>query len=100
MGYFLTSIIIALFCGLLFLNIYFRMKILKSFRYLSQKNIEFNIGHIFNEEKLRTEVLPRYPKDKERIEEFVRQIKRSLKIALVVILGISIAGFLLNFVVR
>jgi len=92
----LTSIIIALVCSLVFLNIYFRKKLLQSFRYLSKNKVEFNIGQLFNDERLKKEVLPKYPRHKEEIELFAHHIKSSLKIAIGIILGIILAGVILN----
>lgn len=73
------------------------MKVMRSYRYLSRKNIEFSIVHIFNKEKLKTEILPNYPNDKQKILEFVDHIQRSIKLAGLIITAIVIAGILLNF---
>ena len=100
MSYVLTSIIIGLFCALLFLNIYFRMKVMRSYKYLSRKQVEFSIGHIFNRVRLEAEVLPRYPKYEDQILEFVGQIRSSLRWALLIIAGIVLAGIVLNVFFR
>lgn len=73
------------------------MKVMKSYRYLSRNNIEFSIVHIFNSEKLKSEILPNYPNDKQKILEFVNHIQKSIKLASLIILGIVIAGVCLNF---
>lgn len=100
MNYLLTSIIIALFCALVFLNLYFRMKVMRSYKYLSQQHVEFNIGHIFNKVRLQAEVLPRYPKHEVQILEFVSQIRNSLKWALLIIVSIILVGIVLNVFFR
>lgn len=100
MSYLLTSVIIALFCGLVFLNLYFRMKVMRSYKYLSKQHVEFSISHIFNSVRLHAEVLPRYPKHEVQILEFVHQIRNSLKWALLIIVSIIIAGIVLNVFFR
>lgn len=72
------------------------MKVLRSFRYLSKNKVEFNIGQLINDGKLKSEVLPKYPKHKEEIELFAHHIKSSFKIALGIISGIILAGVVLN----
>ncbi len=96
MSILLTSVIVALFCALLFLNLYFRMKVLRSFRYLSKNKIEFNVGQLFNDGRLKKEVLPKYPKHRGEIELFAHHIKTSFKIAIAIILAIVLAGIILN----
>ena len=100
MSYVLTSVIVGLFCALVFLNLYFRLKVMRSYKYLSQKHVEFNIGHIFNRVRLEAEVLPRYPKHEEQILEFVGQIRSSLRWALFIIGGIVLVGIVLNVFFR
>jgi len=71
---------------------------MRSYRYLSQHNIDFSIVHIFNKDKLKAEILPYYPKDKEEILEFVNHIQKSIKLAGLIIIGITAAGTCLNMV--
>jgi hypothetical protein len=72
------------------------MKVLRSFRYLSKNKVEFNIGQLFNDARLKNEVLSKYPKHNEEIKLFAHHIKSSFKIAIGIILGIVLAGVILN----
>lgn len=73
------------------------MKVMKSYKYLSKNNIEFSIGHIFNHEKLKTEILPHYPNHQNKILEFANQIQYSIKLAGLIVIGIIVAGVCLHF---
>lgn len=72
------------------------MKVLRLFKYLSQHNVEFSIGHLFNHQKLNEEILPKYPDHQVQILQFANQIKSSIKIAFGIIVSIVLAGVLLN----
>lgn len=89
------TMIVAAFVGVLFLNIFFRVKVLKIYKYLVQHEVNFTTTHFFNEEKMNEEVLKRYPQHKQQILEFVSLIKRSMTMASILIAIIILFGFLL-----
>ena len=99
-GKFMTDIliflIIGIFIALLFLNIYFRVKVIKLYKTLVQNRIEFDSSHIFNNQKMETEILPKYPKFRNEIVGFAGHIKKSLSIAVVLVLLITVMGFILK----
>jgi len=72
----LISIVIGLFIAMLFLNIYF---------------------HIFNDEKMATEIYPRYPDQVDNIKTFVNHIRYSIKMATVLTTLISAFGAILMY---
>lgn len=92
---FLFFAIIAVFVGMLFLNIYFRVKVFKVYKYLVQNKVEFGVTHFLNEEKMEQEVISRYPQHEEQIRKFVALIRRSVTMASILIVLILSIGYLL-----
>ena len=56
-----------MFCGILFLNVYFRVKVLKLYKKLVQNRVEFKPVHFVNQKRLEEEILPQYPEHKDDI---------------------------------
>jgi hypothetical protein len=94
----LFYLIIGFFLALLFLNIYFRVKVLKLYKILVKNRIEFNASHIFNKEKMMTEILSQYPDFSNEILTFTGHIKRSLSIAVILIVLITVMGCILKYI--
>ncbi len=88
--------IIGFFLALLFLNIYFRVKVMKHYKYLVQNRIEFNAKHILDKNKMETEVLPKYPQHAHEINAFAGNIRNSVKIAAGILVLISLLGLVIN----
>ena len=93
----LISLVIGLFAALLFLNFYFRWKVIKVYQRLVQQQVEFNAEHIFNPSKLESEILPRYPKNANDIRLFVRLLRYSFKMAAILIILITAFGGILMY---
>lgn len=93
----LISIIIALFVGMLFLNIYFRVKVFKSYKTLVQNRVEFGAAHIFSPSKMEAEILPRYPNNRDDILTFVNHLRYSIRMATVLIFLITAFGAVLMY---
>lgn len=93
----LISIVIGLFVAMLFVNLYFRAKVLKVYGILVRNKVEFGAAHIFNRQKLEDEILPRYPQYKQEIESFVRHMKYSIKMASVLMALITLFGGILMY---
>jgi len=81
---------------MLFLNVYFRAKVLKVYKTLVQNKVQFDSSHILNPKKMELEILPKYPKHREDILTFVSHIKFSIRIACILIVLITIAGLILK----
>ena len=97
----LIFLIIGIFIALLFLNIYFRVKVLKMYKVLVQNKVEFDSSHIFNAKKLNAEILPKYPDfsvscQRKEILSFIGHIRKSVSIAVVLVVLITIMGFILK----
>lgn len=93
----LITILIGLFLAMLFLNIYFRVKVLRTYRILVKNRVEFGAKHLFNKSKMEQEIFPRYPDMKEEIETFSRHMQYSIKMATVFMLLITIFGAVLMY---
>ena len=91
----LASVVIGLFVAMLFLNVYFRVRVLRSYKTMVQNEVEFNARHVFNNEKMETEVLPKYPHLQEEIRTFARHLQYSIKMATVLLALITLFGALL-----
>ena len=93
----LISIIIGLFVAMLFVNLYFRAKVLKVYGVLVRNRVQFGATHIFNRQKLETEVLNRYPQFRAEIESFIRHMRFSIQMASVLIALITAFGAVLMY---
>ncbi len=93
----LISIVIGLFIAMLFLNVYFRVRVFKVYKELVQNRVEFGAAHIFNREKMEQEIYPKYPQQKENIETFVRHMRYSIKMASVLIALITLFGAIVMY---
>ncbi len=93
----LITIVIGLFVAMLFLNVYFRVKVFKVYRKLVQARVEFGAKHLLNKEKMEKEVFPKYPDQIENIREFVNHIQYSVRMASVLIFLIILFGMILKY---
>lgn len=94
---FLIFLVIGLFAAMLFLNIYFRVKVLKSYRVLVQNKIDFGAAHVFNENKMREEIISRYPEHESSLLDFSRHLRYSIRMATVLIVLITLFGGILMY---
>jgi hypothetical protein len=89
--------VIGLFVAMLFLNVYFRVRVLKTYKILVQNEVEFGPSHIFNQKKMEQEIYPQYPQFKEEIETFVNHMRYSIRMATVLIALITLFGAVLMY---
>jgi ABC-type transporter Mla maintaining outer membrane lipid asymmetry permease subunit MlaE len=93
----IISFLISLFVALLFINIYYRIKVFKLYRKLVMNRVEFGAGHIFSRSRMKEEILPKYPQMEREIKEFVNQIYFSIVVAFAIILLITMLSLVLIF---
>ncbi len=93
----LVTIVVTLFVAMLFLNVYFRVKVFKAYKVLTQNDIRFDSSHFFNKEKMEKEVISRHPEHRDAIELFVKHMKNSINMATVLIALITIFGGILMY---
>ncbi len=95
----LLTLVLITFVGMLFINVYFRLKVIKIYRKLRKDNVEIDLkpAHLFNREKLEAEILPRHPKHAEDIRTFVNNIRFSVRMASVLIALITLFAAILMY---
>ena len=93
----LITIVVALFIAMLFLNVYFRVKVFKVYKELVQAKVEFGAGHIFNTRKMEAEIIPKYPQQAENIRTFVTHMRYSIRMATVLTTLITLFGAILMY---
>lgn len=94
----LITFILAIFAALLFLNIYFRVKVFKAYKVLVMNRVDFKPTDIFNKKKLADEVVPKYPQYETEIWNFANNIRNSVRIASLLIVLITAFAAVLMFV--
>lgn len=97
MQFALTFSILGLFAAMVLLNFYFRIKVLKAYRRLMAKAVDFGSVHFFDAKRLEQEILPRYPDSRADILNFIRYIRFSVRMASVLIVLITLFGAVLMF---
>jgi len=93
----LIFLLTGLFAAMLFLNVYFRVKVMKSYKKLVQNQVQFGAAHIFSKAKMEEEILPKYPGLQTDIRAFVHHIQYSIKMAIVLIVLITLLGAVLMY---
>lgn len=93
----LVFLIFGIFAAMLFLNLYFRVRVLKIYKRLIANRVEFKTTQIFNKSKMEKEVYPRFPEHRQDIEDFVRHMQYSITMATVLITLITLLGGVLMY---
>lgn len=93
----LISLVIGLFVAMLFLNIYFRVKVIQSYKVLVQNRVEFGAAHVFNLDKMESEVIPQHPHLRKEILAFANHLRYSIKMATVLLALITAFGAVLMY---
>ena len=83
----------SLFIGLLVMNLFFRLKLLKLYRKLVEGEVDFPPSMLFNQRKLKEEIVPRYPGYENEILEFSKKLNISIRIAFFVFVISLIIGY-------
>ncbi|TVQ46460.1 MAG: hypothetical protein EA362_07600 [Saprospirales bacterium] len=93
----LIYIIISLFAMVLILNIYFRVKVFKQYKYLVKNRVQFRTRDIFNSAFMEREIYPKYPEHEESIRKFIKYIRFSMRMAIILVLLITAFGAVLMY---
>ncbi|PHI18530.1 hypothetical protein CEQ90_17425 [Lewinellaceae bacterium SD302] len=91
----LISIVIGLFVVMLFLNVYFRVKVMKAYKELVQARVDFTAKQIFSKQRIEDELVPLYPAQAEQIRTFSRYLIGSIRMGTVLLALITIFGGIL-----
>lgn len=86
---------IALFAAILFVNVYFRIKVIKHFRKITKAGVEFGARHVFDQKRLESEVIPRYPESANDILVFAKHLRKAMKFATALFILICLVGWIL-----
>ncbi|MEM9836458.1 MAG: hypothetical protein AAF828_08145 [Bacteroidota bacterium] len=93
----LITIVISLFAAMLFLNIYFRIKVMKAYKELVQARVDFTAKQIFSTRLIEEELVPRYPAQADAIRTFSGYLIKSIRIATVLLALITAFGAILMY---
>ena len=91
----LFTIIAGLFVAMLFVNLYFRAKVLRADRVLVQTEVDFTAAQILSQRRMEEEVVTSYPQQAEAIRDFGNYLRRSIRMATVLLVLITCFGALL-----
>lgn len=95
MYYFLVTLVIGAFVGVLFVNIYFRVKVLKVYKRLVQAEVQFDARDVFNMTHVEEDIIPKYPEQADDIRTFMNHIRYSVRLASVLVALITLFGAVL-----
>ncbi len=93
---FLIFLVWGIFVAILFLNVYFRVKVFKVYKNLVQNRVQFDALDTFNKEKMES-VKQKYPSNAADIDTFMSHIQFSTRLASVLVALISIFGGILMY---
>jgi hypothetical protein len=79
------------------LNIYFRVRVMVTYRRLSQSNVRFEPKHVFQPKLMEAEVLPLYPEHRDDIVSFSRHLRLTIRMASVLIALVTLFGGVLLY---
>lgn len=94
---FLIFVVIGSFLALLFLNVYFRVKVMGVYKRLVTNRVDFKVKQLLDKKRLEEEVLTKYPKHKDDILEFASHIRKSMNLGILLIVMIAVAGGILSW---
>lgn len=93
----LLFFLLGLFAALVFVNVFFRVRVLKYHKVLAQNRIEFGSAQLFNRERLEREVIARHPELRREIEGFANNLRYSIRMATFLVLVITLFGAVLMY---
>lgn len=91
----LITIVIVLFMAMLFLNLYFRAKVLRAYRILVRGRVAFTAAQIMSAQRTEEEIIPEYPDYAGAIRDFGGYLRRSIRMATVLLFLITLFGGIL-----
>lgn len=78
--------------AMIFINIYFRLKVIRIYKILMQKGISVSAGQLVSKEKMEKELTVKFPEQKELLLDLRKQIIRSLALAATLWLIVLVIG--------
>ncbi len=83
------------FLGLLFINIYFRVKVFKYYKILVDNRVDIEVKDLLDIQKIKNIVVPKYPHLETEILAFVNNIRRSVILAFILLVLIALGWSIL-----
>ena len=95
----LLTLVILTFVGMLAINVYFRLKVIKIYRKLRKNKVQLDLkpAHLFDTEKFESEIIPQHPNHADDIRTFVNNIRFSVRMASVLIGLITLFAAILMY---
>ncbi|THH36433.1 hypothetical protein [Neolewinella litorea] len=93
----LITIVIALFLAMLFVNLYFRAKVLRAYRELVRTDVDFTAAQILSQRRMEEEIVTAYPVHAAAIRDFGNYLRRSIRMATVLLVLITLFGGILMY---
>jgi len=90
-------LIISMFVGLFMINIIFRARVMKAYKYLVKNDIRFTAKDILSKSKMENDILSKYPDHQKEIKNFVDLMKTSLMFSIGLIVVILALALIFNF---
>ncbi|MFK8054709.1 MAG: hypothetical protein AB8F78_01210 [Saprospiraceae bacterium] len=87
----LITLIAIAFLGMLFINVFFRARVLKAYKKLVKGGVEFEGGDMLTQARIEELVL-RYPAQEEPIRQFTGGIRNTMSLASGLIVLITLLG--------
>ena len=88
----LITIVIGLFLAMLFVNLYFRARVLRAYKVLVRDGVDFTAAQIFSKQRVEEEIIPNYPGSAAAIRDFSNYLQRSIRMATVLLFLITVFG--------
>jgi|SRR5690606_28595746 len=89
--------IAGLFLALLFVNLFFRWKVIKVYKVLVQNRVEFDAMDVFKSGQKMEPVYKKFPRHKKDISDFIRYIRFSVGMAVLIVVLITLLGLVLHY---
>ncbi len=83
---------IVCFAGILVITFYVRWKVFSAYQVLVRNRVQFESAHIFNQERLKVEILPKYPNLQKEILTFTKGIRFSIRAGTALIICLTLCG--------
>lgn len=80
--------------AMIFVNIYFRLKVIRIYKALIQSGISVSPGQLLSRTKMENELISKYPRHRELLLDLRKQIIRSLALAATLWLVVLAIGLL------
>jgi hypothetical protein len=91
------NFIIIIFICMLFLNVYFRVKVFKHYKVLVENRVDISVKDLLDVTKIKNEVAPKYPHLADHIVAFSTNIRNSILIVFGLLILIIIGWAILKY---